>query len=114
MVQLLESGGGDGPPCQLATTRDGAVALVELRGDVDLACAASIRSELRTVFVEGGDELRVDLSGVHFIDSTGLGALVWAWKQTRMFRMRFVVVSPSVEVTRMLAMSGLDRIFDVE
>ena len=114
MVQLLESGGNDGLPCQVATLREGGLTLVELSGELDLECVPSLRNELRDIFVHGGEELRIDLSGVDFIDSTGLGALVWAWKQSRMFRMRFLVVSPSPEVARLLALSGLDRIFTVE
>jgi anti-sigma B factor antagonist len=87
---------------------------VELSGELDLACVPAVRSVLRDVFVQGGDELRIDLSGVEFIDSTGLGALVWAWKQARMFRMTFLVMNPSPEATRLLALSGLDRIFTVQ
>ena len=113
MVQTLETGGGDGLPCQVATTRDGGVTTVVLGGELDLECVPVVRTELRDVFMQGGDELRIDLSGVGFIDSTGLGSLVWAWKQARMFRMRFLVVSPSPEVARMLTLSGLDRIFTV-
>jgi anti-sigma B factor antagonist len=113
MAQTLETGGGDGLPCQVATTRDRGVATVVLGGELDLECVPTIRTELRDVFVQGGEELRIDLSAVEFIDSTGLGALVWAWKQARMFRMRFLVVNPSAEVSRMLTLSGLDRIFTV-
>jgi len=114
MVHALESGEGDSLPCQVATTRVDGVVIVSLGGELDLECVPSVRAELRDVFVHGGEELRIDLSAVDFIDSTGLGALVWAWKQARMFRMRFVVVNPSAEVSRLLDLSGLDRIFTVE
>lgn len=114
MVQLLESGEGDSLSCQVATTRVEGLVIVELGGELDLECVPAVRNELRDVFLQGAEELRVDLSGVRFIDSTGLGALVWAWKQARMFRIRFRVVSPSPEVGRLLALSGLDRIFTVE
>jgi anti-sigma B factor antagonist len=114
MVQLLESDGGESLPCQVATSREDTVTVVRLAGELDLECVPAIRAELRDVFVQGGEQLRIDLAGVTFIDSTGLGALVWAWKQARMFRMRFLVVNPSPEVARLLSLSGLDRIFTVE
>ncbi len=114
MVHLLEPEGNEAFPCQVATNRHDGVTVVELSGEVDLECVPSLRNQLRDVFVRGGEELRIDLSGVEFIDSTGLGALVWAWKQSRMFRMRLRMVNPSAEAERILSLSGLDRIFTVE
>jgi anti-sigma B factor antagonist len=114
MVQLLESSGGESLPCHVSTSRDGGRTVVQLSGELDLECVPVVRAELRDVFVQGGEALVIDMAGVEFIDSTGLGALVWAWKQARLFRMDFSVVNPSPEATRLLALSGLDRIFAVQ
>ncbi len=100
---------------RVASTRwDGGTAVVSLSGEIDLATAPAVRAELEHVLQQGGDELRVDMSGVEFVDSTGLGVLVWAWEQARAQRMDYLVVDPSAMATRVLEQSGLSRIFTVE
>ncbi len=101
MVQLLEPGGNDGVPLP-GGDRPSMAASPSSSSPASSTSSACPRSatSCATSSSTVGEELRIDLSGVEFIDSTGLGALVWAWKQSRMFRMRFLVTTPSAEVAR--------------
>ena len=59
-------------------------------------------------------ELDLDLGGVTFCDSTGLGALVAARAATReAVRSPWVLVRPSDPVHRLLQLTGLDQTFSI-
>ena len=65
-------------PLVVSVLRDGGGSpVVALAGDLDIATAPSLRDELSGVVVQG-DDVVVDLTGLRFIDSTGLGVLVAA------------------------------------
>jgi anti-sigma B factor antagonist len=50
--------------------------VVRFDGDVDIACAAELRDSLLGLVNRGVSSLVVDLRGVTFIDSTGVGSLL--------------------------------------
>jgi anti-sigma B factor antagonist len=54
----------------------GAHTVVTLDGDIDIACAADLRDGLLGLVNRGVSSLVVDLRGVTFIDSTGVGSLL--------------------------------------
>jgi anti-sigma B factor antagonist len=55
----------------------------------------------------------LDLEGVEFIDSIGLGVLVGAHKRLARSGGRLAIVGVSPSVARLLGVTGLVRIFDV-
>ena len=114
-MELTPETEGQDDGTRVASTRwDGGLAVVSMSGELDLGTAPAARQELEHVLRQGGEGLHVDMSGVAFVDSTGLGVLVWAWEQARAQRMDYLVVNPSATATRVLEQSGLSRIFTVE
>ena len=106
-----ESGGMHESPVTGTEERDGAV-VVRLAGELDLYNAHVVRKELIGAAEHGPERLIVELSGVTFIDSTGLGVLIEA--RTRLANPRaFLLVGPGLETRRALEISGLDRHFAV-
>lgn len=87
---------------------------VELQGELDLAVAVAFRARLRDLLVAGHTEVVIDLSGVVFMDSSALGVLISAQRQTRMFRGSLTLANPSAPVRRLLALTSLDKVFDVD
>jgi anti-sigma B factor antagonist len=59
------------------------VSLVVLQGDLDMGTADQVKRTLMELVQKGQSKLVVDLAGVSYIDSSGLGALVAAMKQAR-------------------------------
>ena len=55
---------------------DGAAARFTLEGDVDLSSGQAVRDAVCEALDEGAREIVLDLSGVSFLDSTGLNALL--------------------------------------
>ena len=50
--------------------------LVAIAGELDVACARSLRASLLEALQEAPSNVRVDFSDVHFLDSTIVGLLV--------------------------------------
>ena len=86
------------------TASDGQ-SIVAVQGEVDLTTAPAFAEALRTVTALEPSEILVELSGVTFIDSTGVGVLVEA---ARRVAVRIVGSSPTV--SRVLELTGLDEI----
>jgi anti-sigma B factor antagonist len=55
---------------------DGSAAQFTLDGDVDLASGQIVRDAVCEALDEGARDIRLDLTGVTFLDSTGLTALL--------------------------------------
>lgn len=85
----------------------GEVAVLVLRGELDLATVPSLRDRLLDV-VRTHRSVILDLAGLGFLDSTGLGLLVSAVKRLQERDGTLVVAAPSPAVVRLLEVSGLD------
>lgn len=61
-----------------------------------------------------GTRVRVDLSGVTFMDSSGLATLVSAQRQIDQPERELIIVNPSARVMRLLESTALDQLFNIE
>ena len=87
--------------------------VVGVTGELELATAPRLRQQV--VSLAGADCVRVilDLSGVDFIDSVGLGVVVGALKRTRGRGGDLRVVAPQERVRSLFALTRLDEIIVV-
>jgi anti-anti-sigma factor len=86
---------------------DGGI-VVEIRGDVDLACADRLRDVLKEIATYlRPARIVVDLLHVTFIDSTGIGALVAGRTSAQSLGIPFTVRRPSSFVVAQLHQTGL-------
>lgn len=90
---------------ELASADDHQV--VRLHGELDLAYAAPVRAALLGV---AGAEVVVDLSGLNFIDASGLSALLAARREMAEQGRRLVLAGPSPQVRRVFELTGLGRL----
>jgi len=88
-------------------------AVLVVRGEVDVATAPRVRTRILDLLEGGRPQLIVDLEGVEFLDSSGLGALVAGLKVARGREgdMR-IVCHRQRSVLKVLEVTGLDRILD--
>ena len=87
------------------------VVVVVVAGDVDLGTAPDFEDELARAVESGLDAgLVIDLTGVSFIDSTGLNALVRAFERQRLIGESLALVSDDSRVKMMLEVTRLDRV----
>jgi anti-sigma B factor antagonist len=87
--------------------------VLSLSGELDMA-TSTVLSERLTELVRGGTDVVVDLSNLRFIDSSGLSALLAALRQSQAGRTTLWLRRPTTTVARVLAITGLDRVFAVE
>jgi anti-anti-sigma factor len=88
----------------------GSVDVVTITGEVDLSAAAAVEGAISDE--AGSGNVVADLSGVTFIDSTGLRALVAA-KDSLAAGSRTLVLVAGDTVERLLSITALDRDFTV-
>lgn len=80
---------------------------VQVEGELDLSVADRFRERLEAAATEGIDVL-VSLERCDFIDSTGIAAIVAAYKLAGAKDRRLFVCNPSGQVGRVLAITGLN------
>jgi anti-sigma B factor antagonist len=103
----------------VAIDRRGDWSILHVDGEIDLSTAPRLREQLLTLVVDGSTRVVVDLTGTEVLDSTGLGALMAAYKRLRARggEMRLVITLPRIrkvfEITRLdLVLSIHDSIDD--
>jgi anti-sigma B factor antagonist len=78
---------------------------VVLTGEIDAHTAASVRAAL--IPVAGCGDVRLDVSAVSFIDSSGLRVVLEAHQALQHEQRRLVLVHPSTPVARLIQVAGL-------
>jgi anti-sigma B factor antagonist len=86
--------------------------VVTLLGDVDLEHSPKAR-ELLLATVGGARKVLVDLSGVSYIDSSGVASLVEAYQLARKSGVTFALVSVNASARRVLQLARLDKVFTI-
>ena len=87
--------------------------IVAAVGEVDVYTAPVLDEALSTAVSGGATRLVVDLSGVDFLDSTGLSVLVKALKRVRDADGALDVVVTAERVNKVFRITGLDQVIPV-
>ncbi len=98
---------------RLESTERAGWAVLEVHGEVDVATAPRLREHLLRVVNDGSHRIVVDLLGVDFIDSTGLGVLIGARKRVRSHDGELRLVVADARILKVFAITGLDQIFPI-
>lgn len=93
-------------------TRDGWTVLT-VRGDVDVYTAPRFREQLIDLVSRGERHIVVDLEGVDFLDSTGLGVLVGGLKRVRSHEGEMVLVCTKSRILKVFEITGLTKVFTI-
>jgi anti-sigma B factor antagonist len=97
----------------MESTEHAGVPVLGVRGEVDVSTAPRFRQALLEMASHGPAVVVVDLDGVAFIDSTGLGVLVSGLKRLRSLGGDLLLVCTQPHILRVLEVTRLDRAFDV-
>ena len=84
--------------------------VVAVTGELELATAPRLRQEVVGLVGEGHVQIVLDLSGVDFVDSVGLGVIVSVLKRVRGRGGELVVAGPVPRVRRLFELTRLDEI----
>ncbi|HEV7949730.1 MAG TPA: STAS domain-containing protein [Glaciihabitans sp.] len=86
------------------------IAAISGEGRLNMVSAAALREAVGEVITQDRIRVVVDLSGIEFMDSSGLGALIGCLKTARQAGGDLRIAAPSKQVTMVLQLSNLDRV----
>jgi anti-sigma B factor antagonist len=92
-------------------TPDGSV--IRVHGEVDLYSSPELRKVILKTIPSAKGDLTIDLSGVTYIDSSGVATLVEGLRSAREHGIGFALVAPSAAVMQVLELARLDSVFEV-
>src|SRR5215207_2730674 len=107
---------GEGPVRGFGLTIEplaGGAVRVALRGELDLEHAYTFDEEMRRVEDARPPCLVLDLRGLTFLDSSGLGRLLAANGRARRERRRLLLVRGGAAVQRLLAITAVGHYFEI-
>ena len=89
-------------------SRGSKATIVHARGEVDAFTSASLGQCLRTAMMDRRGEIILDLSGVTFIDASGLRILDRCQQDCRDRKLSFSLTQPAPHIRRLLQLVHLD------
>lgn len=78
-----------------------------MAGELDMSTVPDFRAAVEKALVDAPPRIVVDLSGVTFCDSQGLGTMVALSRKTRMADSVLVLTNPGEFLSRVLDITGL-------
>ncbi|MDQ3722173.1 MAG: STAS domain-containing protein [Actinomycetota bacterium] len=90
--------------------RAGEVHTIALTGEMDLSNAGEVERELLQAEATSARTIRLDLSGLQFMDSTGIRLLIAADARSRANSGRLRLTRPPAPVLRVLCIAGIDEL----
>lgn len=98
---------------EIETLQLGKVVIVAVNGDVDTTTVGDLQAVFDDLVTRGEQNYVIDLSGVTFMDSSGLAALAQLYKRIRIGHgdVRLCCLSP--ELRRIIELTRFDRVFDI-
>ena len=86
--------------------------IVALKGEIDLDNSPAAR-KLLLENIGGASQVLVDLSGVTYIDSSGVASLVEALQTSKKTGTGFALAAASEPTRRVLELARLDKVFTI-
>ena len=99
-------------PIELDSISDGTV--MRPSGDIDLSRAPALRTQIRQVFDQGPMRVVVDLSGVPYMDSSGVATLVEGMQLASRAGAKFILIGLQERVRSIFEIARLDTVFLIE
>jgi anti-sigma B factor antagonist len=97
----------------VVTRREGVHTVISVTGEIDVYTAPTLREQLNEVVASGQHHLVVDMAGVDFLDSTGLGVLVGGLKRVRSHNGGLQLVCDQEKILKVFRITGLTKVFPI-
>ena len=86
-----------------------------LTGEMDHHSAPGLRGDVdKLICAERPDKIMLDLSGIGFMDSSGLGLVMGRYTLVKELGGAFAVVDPSPAIMRIFKLAGMERLIHIE
>jgi len=97
----------------VATSRQDRPNVLALAGEIDLHVLPTVTTSLNEMIAKKPNQLIVDLSGVPYVDSVGVAAIINAMQTVEAYGGKFALAGLQETVRSILEMSRLDHIFSI-
>jgi len=94
-------------------TFDGECWRVSLQGEIDLYNSAELKSQLIQLMDEHIADIYVDCKWLDYIDSTGLGTLVAAFKNIKSHDKGMHLFNVKPSILKLFRITNLDKVFNI-
>ncbi len=95
------------------TRQEGNVTVIELSGEIDVSCAPQLKDLLQGLIDDGKTQLLVDLTEVPFMDSSGLGLFVNAFKRIQQTGGAIKFANPQEALRKVFSLTQTDKVFSI-
>ncbi len=87
---------------------------IKLRGEIDHHSAVAVRGAIDEMLrSKRPSQLVIDMSGVDFMDSSGLGLIMGRYAVMRELGGRLLVADPSPATEKIMSLAGMERIIKI-
>jgi len=101
------------PHFELSEEPDSGAHVICLRGEIHVTTAPRFAEHLNEAIESGQTAVVLDMTGVEFIDSTGLSVLLNGMRLITQRRGRLALVCTNPTVLRLFQITNLDTTFDI-
>jgi len=98
---------------QVKREKLGEAMVVSVGGSVDIYSSPELRGELKVALDGKVPRLVIDLSGVSFVDSSGLATLIEALQKVQVYAGKLLLCNLSPKVLGVFQLANLDHIFQI-
>jgi anti-anti-sigma factor len=92
--------------CAAEVSREDGTAVIRLSGELDMVSVESVRSVIEGALPGQGDRLVFEISGLDFMDSSGIALLISMTRKVKTVEVR----NPTAIVRRIIELTGLTDI----
>ena len=93
-------------------TREGdGATIVAVKGEIDVYTAPKLRDKITELVGDGVYHIIIDMEGVEFLDSTGLGVLVGGLKKVRAHDGSLQLICNQDRLLKIFRITGLAKVF---
>lgn len=86
---------------------------VKVSGEIDVYTAPELKDKLLQLTEVHGNDIQVDLKDITYMDSTGLGVFISAYKSAKEHESSMELIHAKDRVSRLFKVTGLDEIMNV-
>jgi anti-sigma B factor antagonist len=98
---------------QVKREKTGDSVVVGVTGSIDIYSSPELRGELKVALEAKAPRLVIDLSGVAFVDSSGLATLIEALQKAQQYAGKVLLCGLTPKVLGVFQLANLDRIFQI-
>jgi anti-sigma B factor antagonist len=92
------------------TVADGGATIIRATGHLDMVAAPQFKALVASVVMGENAAIVVDLGGVDFVDSSGIGAIISGLRTCREAGSDFRIAGATAQVLAVLELTNVDRI----